>query len=261
VAAAGALPPGTPSPARRPLRSPAGVEAWVRPWPDLPGTAQLVIVGSLHGLAPLTVRSWLSELRDDGWTAIRTGALGREPRRVFDRLGFAPCQELVLLRLEMDRWQAPPPNPLPVRRVRVRGGTGRRHRSELAVVDRAAFGLEWRLDADGIDDATSATPGHRVAAAGDGATVGYAITGRAGREGFLQRLAVDPAHQRRGIGTALVADAIGWLRRRRVGTVMVNTHGDNAAALALYERLGFVRLDQGLVVLELALASIPAGAP
>ena len=44
--------------------------------------------------------------------------------------------------------------------------------------------------------------------------VAYAITGRAGDIGYLQRLAVDPDHHHRGIGSALVLDSLGWARRR-----------------------------------------------
>ena len=37
---------------------------------------------------------------------------------------------------------------------------------------------------------------------------GFAITGRAGVTGYLQRLAVDPAHRRRGLARRLVDDAL-----------------------------------------------------
>ena len=52
--------------------------------------------------------------------------------------------------------------------------------------------------------------------ADQGGVVGYAITGRAGEIGYLQRLAVDPGHQHEGIGTALVADGLWWAARRGV---------------------------------------------
>ena len=63
----------------------------------------------------------------------------------------------------------------------------------------------------------------------------FAITGVANRVGYLQRLAVDPSAQRRGLGHALVADSLDWMHRRGATTAMVNTAFDNEAALGLYD--------------------------
>ncbi len=79
--------------------------------------------------------------------------------------------------------------------------------------------------------------------------VGYLVTGRAGARGYLQRLAVDPAQQRLGIGTALVVDGLRWLRRHGVQRAVVNTQESNTGALAMYEHLGFRRQAVGLSVL------------
>jgi ribosomal protein S18 acetylase RimI-like enzyme len=116
-------------------------------------------------------------------------------------------------------------------------------------VDARSFGSFWRLDADGVNDARSATTyaRYRVARRGD-TIVGYAITGRQGRAGYLQRLAVDPENRGYGIGTALVMDGVHWLAMWRALTVVVNTQESNAAALSLYESLGFRRKPDGLTV-------------
>jgi ribosomal protein S18 acetylase RimI-like enzyme len=84
----------------------------------------------------------------------------------------------------------------------------------------------------------------------DSSTIsGYAITGRSGRNGYLQRIAVHPNARNRGFGRTLIADALWWLRRRAVDRALVNTQLDNAAALSLYESCGFRRLPIGLCVL------------
>jgi ribosomal protein S18 acetylase RimI-like enzyme len=58
----------------------------------------------------------------------------------------------------------------------------------------------------------------------------------------IARLFVAPAAFRRGIGSALVAQALARADGRRV---RVGTGARNLPALALYERFGFRRLDQG----------------
>src|SRR5439155_23116344 len=122
-----------------------------------------------------------------------------------------------------------------------------------------AFEPFWRLDDAGLDEAVAATPHarFRVAVTGpaeDSPVIGYAITGRAGRRGYLQRLAVHPDQQRRGLGTLLVDDALRWLRRWRAERAVVNTQMGNEKALALYERCGFVREPSRLSVLSVDLA-------
>ena len=83
--------------------------------------------------------------------------------------------------------------------------------------------------------------------------VGYAVTGRAGPRGYLQRLAVHPDHQRAGLGGALVVDGLRWLRRWGAKEVLVNTQEGNEPAVRLYEALGFQLRPEGLAVLRLAL--------
>jgi ribosomal protein S18 acetylase RimI-like enzyme len=50
-----------------------------------------------------------------------------------------------------------------------------------------------------------------------------------------------PAHRRRGIGSRLVNEIVGWARQRgvRVLQLMVTSH--NEPAISLYEHLGFIR--------------------
>jgi GNAT superfamily N-acetyltransferase len=61
--------------------------------------------------------------------------------------------------------------------------------------------------------------------------------------GELCILAVDPRHQRRGVGTGLIAHALAQIRQAGMRVAMVETGDDpgHAPSRAIYERAGFER--------------------
>lgn len=132
------------------------------------------------------------------------------------------------------------------------------HRGTVLDVDGRAFQGFWRFDKIALNEARTATPGsrYRVAKVGGmfggigGRVIGYAVTGRAGSRGYLQRLAVHPEYQGHGVGRLLVNDSFRWLRQRNASISMVNTQESNETALGLYERVGFRRQTDGLLVLR-----------
>ena len=75
----------------------------------------------------------------------------------------------------------------------------------------------------------------------------------------ITSLVVHPDHQRRGIGKLLISEA---LRRGSGMTFSVSTGANNAPALALYGRFGFVAYRHGVIGLEeLPLVKLRASAP
>ena len=127
----------------------------------------------------------------------------------------------------------------------------------MVAIDHAAFPPFWQFDGGGLEEALRATPRTRfraaVATPGRRRVLGYAICGRAGHRGFVQRLAVDPGAQRQGIGRGLLLDGLHWMRRRGVRRAVVNTQLGNDAALMLYQQCGFRREPAGLTVLSTGL--------
>jgi GNAT superfamily N-acetyltransferase len=209
-----------------------------------------------RGAPPSSVlRSWLTELYEDGYSTVRTGAVHAEQRSPFVALGFESAQDLVLLHCDVSTvrigaWRrASPSRPHDIRRARP-GDLG-----ALAALDTAAFPDGWGLDVHAITDAAGATAKHRVAVVDglDGHPIAYSISGRSGQAAFLQRLAVEPRVQGTGVGRVLVIDSLRWAARWRVGAVAVNTQNDNHRALQLYESVGFVRRPNGLTVMQRAL--------
>jgi ribosomal protein S18 acetylase RimI-like enzyme len=194
-----------------------------------------------------SVERALEEVARGGYRVVLTAALGEADQAPFLARGFEVHERLHLLRRPLTGTPRLPDGHAELRRGR------QADRPAILAADAAAFPAFWQLDGPGLDDAMGATPSARlrVAAPGpDHAVVGYAVTGRAGPRGYLQRLAVHPAAQRQGLGEALVHDGLRWLRRWGASEVLVNTQEGNAAAVRLYERLGFRRQLDGLAVLR-----------
>ncbi len=199
-----------------------------------------------------------------------TSALAAVDQEAFRSAGFVDHERLLLLhralrtageagrstgRRSLLRSAVPATRP-------VRAGD---HDAVLAMDQRAFAHASpvWQVDLTTMIDAARATDDHRwrltrrsPATTGP---AGHALTGRTGRSGFLQRLAVHPAAEGRGVGSLLVADALRWLVRTGARHAFVNTQPGNHRARSLYERHGFTLLPDGLDVLRLDLQNRDPG--
>lgn len=200
---------------------------------------------------PWALARCLEQLRVGGYHCALTTALAPDDQAPWLVNGFEVHERLHLLSRGLEPLPPSLGSHLSMRRAR------RGDRPLVLALDDAAFPAFWHLDEAGLDDALTATPSarFRVACDPDDSIIGYAITGRAGARGYLQRLAVSPDARRRGVGAALVRDSVQWLRRWGAREVLVNTQETNRAAMALYERLGFLRHHEGLAVLQRRLES------
>jgi ribosomal protein S18 acetylase RimI-like enzyme len=228
----------------------AGSRLRVRPWQADARVAH--IAPNADHLGPLTatdVEHAVDRLRLQGYRAVITAALHQADRRPFTEVGFAESERLHLLRHDLG--ELAPPRPLAGIELR----RGRRREQDAALdVDRAAFTPFWRLDQAGLTEALTATTMVHFQVARDAeGVVGYAVCGRAGHRGYVQRLAVSPHCQGRGVGAALLVDGLRWLRRWGARDALVNTQEDNRRSLRLYQRSGFVLQAEGLSVLQLSL--------
>jgi ribosomal protein S18 acetylase RimI-like enzyme len=234
--------------------APAASRLRVRPWQADARIAHVAPAADFLGaLTPVDVEQAVSHLRDLGYQSVITAALHRADRRPFFEAGFVETERLHLLLHPLD--DVPPVAPVPG--IELRRGR-RREQDDALEVDQAAFSPFWRLDGAGLVEALTATSTVHFQVARDlSGVVGYAVCGRAGNRGYVQRLAVAPSCQGRGVGVALLADGLRWLRRWGARDALVNTQEDNDRSLRLYQRSGFVLQPDGLAVLQRALVDAP----
>ena len=243
------------------------------PWRGNSRTTQVVAVDGPPP-RPDDVSDLIDYLGSLGVREVMTTALGPIDQRSFTARGFNPQEHLLLMGRPVD-----PTNPSSRWRSRWTGRTpgrprtrpARRHdRDAVLELDNRAFtpfSPFWHFDRAALDEVGQATASHRRrvvrqrATRRTGSTVmGHAITGRTTTIGFIQRLAVDPTAEGQGVGSALVVDALRWLRQTGAHEVLVNTQPDNDRARALYLRHGFTEREGGLDVLHRVIDD-PAGDP
>jgi ribosomal protein S18 acetylase RimI-like enzyme len=244
---------------------------WARaaPWRGHSEIAHLVL-GERVPSDPSIIASCLDALRRAGYTSVVTTAMPPGDALHFVDSGFEMRERLHLLEHDLATLPTPRPDPPRLRRA------WRTDRPAVLALDHLAFDEFWRLEDHGLREALQATPAVRFRVGEPSPTSpyrrapdrapdprapdpsaperaeasAYAITGRAGRQGYLQRIAVHPEDRRRGWGQALVLDALRWLRRHDVRRALVNTQWTNDGAVALYESCGFRQLPVGLCVLD-----------
>ena len=143
---------------------------------------------------------------------------------------------------------ATPADRTAVARIAARVFTVSRYRYDRTLDQRAVD----RLYARWAGDAVAGQADHVVVASRAGRVVGFAtcLITRDPRPPMaaatLDLIGVDPAHQGRGLGGALIAAAVRW-GLARATVVELRTQAVNAAALAAYQRAGFALAPAGLV--------------
>ncbi len=215
----------------------------IGPWQGNTDIAYVALGGTGRPPALGAVAECIGHIQARGYRSVLTAALRPDEAAPFEKFGFEIVERLKVLRHVLDTVPAPPS-------VRLRRARRRRDVTAALGIDAVAFEPFWRLDEMGLREAIDATAHARFRVAEIDGVVGYAVCGRAGATGYLQRLAVDPAFTRRGIGTALVVDSLRWAHRRGATSVLVNTQLGNTAAADLYDSIGFLPQTEQLRVLS-----------
>jgi ribosomal-protein-alanine N-acetyltransferase len=185
--------------------------------------------GSARRLAALCLEAWMADLcRETGFDHVDDVAvLSRSARTL------APGAESA---------------------VRVRRALPEDYAAIIAA-DLAAFGPPWQMSPDLIRSAIPRASLLTVAEM-EGEIAGYQLSTPSAYGAHLARLAVLPAWQGQGVGTALVRHLIEHFARGNARTITVNTQASNAASLHLYRRLGFELTGERFPVFICALPEI-----
>jgi ribosomal protein S18 acetylase RimI-like enzyme len=73
----------------------------------------------------------------------------------------------------------------------------------------------------------------------EGAVAATALVGHDGHRGWVYYVAIDPEHQGRHFGRAIMTAAEDWLRAQGVAKIMLMVRPDNVQVRAFYDRLGY----------------------
>jgi ribosomal protein S18 acetylase RimI-like enzyme len=106
------------------------------------------------------------------------------------------------------------------------------------------FYPDWRVNQQkAVADVCAAEETHVWVAIDAGQTAGFVAVKlhSESRMGEIYMIAVDPDFQSRGIGSALTAFALAWMKDAGMSVAMVETGGDpgHAPARHTYEKMGF----------------------
>lgn len=215
----------------------------IGPWHDDETTAYVRMDPSTNSVPNVdSVQQCMSYLHESGFERALTAALRAPEADVFQHAGFTLNERLHILKHDLRGDLTGTDHRL--RRAR------RNDRPTVLRLDHLAFDDFWHLGAEGLNEALNATTTARFRVLDQDGILGYSVCGRAHEVGYLQRLAVHPDHVRRGLATALVLDALRWLKRRRGTMMLVNTQESNTRALSLYRHLGFSMEPDHLAVMS-----------
>ncbi|MGZ0176615.1 MAG: GNAT family N-acetyltransferase [Acidimicrobiales bacterium] len=214
----------------------------IGPWKASGTVANLIPFPARDRLPIDAVYKTIDEAIEHGFTAAYTAALSPSQAEPFFDAGFSLHEELHLLRRDLNSEAAV-----------TRGATRRARRAdwdEILELDALAFHEFWQFDRFALADAIRATPRHRFQVIKSVPVHGYHVTGLAGINAYIQRVAVHPEAQRMGYGKTLVNDSLRWAWRNGASIAQVNTQVTNERAVALYERCGFSFAPHRLLVLH-----------
>lgn len=112
------------------------------------------------------------------------------------------------------------------------------HLPAVAALERCCFSVPWSEEML----AQELGGGIFLVAKQAGDVVGYLGCQTVLDEGYITNVAVQPTHRRQGIGEMLLAELVARAGDAALSFVTLEVRTGNAAAISLYEKLGFVKV-------------------
>ena len=119
---------------------------------------------------------------------------------------------------------------------------------EIAQLDSKCFAPLWQLSEEPMQKAYYQS-GYVTLAEYQGKIIGYQITTETFSNAHLARLAVDPDYQGKNVGKVILSDLFNHYQKLGIQRITVNTQDDNVRSKALYEKMGFIKTQDGYPVL------------
>ncbi|MBQ9489108.1 MAG: ribosomal protein S18-alanine N-acetyltransferase [Lachnospiraceae bacterium] len=113
-----------------------------------------------------------------------------------------------------------------------------RHVSELADIEAALFSMPWSEKA--FSDLLKHDYCHYLVAEENGEPVGFAGMTLLGDEGDIDKVMVEPGHQRQGIADAMLEALFSLGAEKGAAAYTLEVRASNTPAIRLYEKHGFV---------------------
>lgn len=114
------------------------------------------------------------------------------------------------------------------------------HLKEVAELDKKLFPRPWSQDS-WESELYNTTVSLVVAETEEGHVLGYGVLGVILDEGCLEKIATRPEYQRQGIAQAILGSFLRY-GQEHLAFITLEVRDDNAPALALYEKNGFVEV-------------------
>jgi ribosomal-protein-alanine N-acetyltransferase len=162
----------------------------------------------------------------------------------YERTGMRMCEKVVVFRMDgrsAEEVEAVVPEGVSL------GPAIAADREPVAAVDGECFSSFWAYEPRRLAEMSGTQ--RMVVARREGHVIGYTLSTVELGSGTLARLAVTPAQRGRGVGMALLADAVRYMARTGAGVISLCTQETNAASRELYARAGLRELRDRLVLL------------
>lgn len=191
--------------------------------------------------------------RERGFGTLLSPLVASELAGPYARAGMTPTLRVLMLRRELSAEDAIASAAAPAGVELAEAGVDAL--DELLVLDGRCFEPVWAYDHPTLERYLTRDRAVVAVEPGTGDVLGYVLANRLGEEGMIGRLAVSPEAQGRGVGAALVTEAVRGLAWAGVPYATLTTQADNHAAQRLYVRLGFRTLRGELVGLTTTTAT------